>query len=240
MSFCTWFKQSFFVCLILTQGYMFSVLRESERWGREEGREGERERETPRREKHWSVSSRLHPDWGSNCNIGMCPDQGSNLQPFWCMRQCSNQLSHPARALSNVLFYFLKYFIYSFLERGEGRERERNIDVWEKHQRVASCMHPSRGPAGNPGMCADLESNLWHFDCRTTPNWLSHTVRVFCSLFVVEKISLLCLNMAFFVLRINVIILNTLANFTVYIHDLLIDLWVREGRIILSELFWEE
>ena len=37
--------------------------------------------------------------------------------------------------------FFLKDFIYLFLERGEGREkkRERNIDVREKPQPVASC-----------------------------------------------------------------------------------------------------
>ena len=39
--------------------------------------------------------------------------------------------------------YFLKDFIYVFLEKeweGE-RERERNIDVWEKYQSVASRTH---------------------------------------------------------------------------------------------------
>ena len=35
-------------------------------------------------------------------------------------------------------YSFLKDFIYLFLERGEGRERERNIDVRETS--VASCM----------------------------------------------------------------------------------------------------
>ena len=35
-----------------------------------------------------------------------------------------------------------KDFTYLFLERGEGREKkmERNINVWEKHWSVASCM----------------------------------------------------------------------------------------------------
>ena len=27
-------------------------------------------------------------------NLGMCPGQESNLQPFWCAVQCSNQPSH--------------------------------------------------------------------------------------------------------------------------------------------------
>ena len=29
----------------------------------------------------------------------MCPNLGSDSQPFWCMEQRSNQLSHPARAV---------------------------------------------------------------------------------------------------------------------------------------------
>ena len=46
---------------------------------------------------------------------------------------------------------FLKDFIYLFLERGEGREKER-----ERHQCViASCMPL----ACNPGLCTDWESD---------------------------------------------------------------------------------
>ena len=45
-----------------------------------------------------------------------------------------------------ILFYF-ENFTYLLLDRGEWREkeRERNIDEWEKHQWVASCT----GPNGN-------------------------------------------------------------------------------------------
>ena len=35
----------------------------------------------------------------------MRPDQGSNLQP-WCMDQCSNQLSHLARAIRSCVFIY--------------------------------------------------------------------------------------------------------------------------------------
>ena len=47
------------------------------------------------------------------------------------------------------------------LERGEGREKEkeRNIDVKEKHSSVASHTHPDRDQAQNPGMCPDWELN---------------------------------------------------------------------------------
>ena len=52
---------------------------------------------------------------------------------------------------------FLK--IYLFLERGEGREKER-----ERHQCVvASCVPPTRDLACNPGMCPDWELNWQPF-----------------------------------------------------------------------------
>ena len=47
--------------------------------------------------------------------------------------------------------YFLKYFIYLFLERGEGKEKEE-----EKYPCVAaSCAPPTGDLALNPGMCPD-------------------------------------------------------------------------------------
>ena len=52
--------------------------------------------------------------------------------------------------------YFLKDFIYLFLERGEGREkvRERNInDVQEIHGSVASCTSPT-GALARDQACA--------------------------------------------------------------------------------------
>ena len=64
-------------------------------------------------------------------------------------------------AIPCFYFCFLKDFIYFFLQRWEGRqkERERNIDVHEKHQSVASRMLPTRDLAQNPGMCPDQEPN---------------------------------------------------------------------------------
>ena len=43
------------------------------------------------------------------------------------------------------------------------KERERNIDVWEKYQSVASQMPPTGDLVGNPGMCPDWESNQQSF-----------------------------------------------------------------------------
>ena len=64
-----------------------------------------------------------------------------------------------------VFCFFKEDFIYSFLERRQGREkeRERNIDGWEKHPLVASHMPPTRDMACNPGMCPDWESNQQPF-----------------------------------------------------------------------------
>ena len=52
-------------------------------------------------------------------------------------------------------FFFFEDFIYLFVERQEGREkeRERNIDVGEKIRSVASCMPPTGDLARNPGLC---------------------------------------------------------------------------------------
>ena len=52
--------------------------------------------------------------------------------------------------------FFKKDFIYLFLERGEGREKEqeRNINVW------VPLMCPQPGHlAHNPGKCPDWELN---------------------------------------------------------------------------------
>ena len=56
-------------------------------------------------------------------------------------------------------FYFFKDLIYLFSERGEGRgkERERNIDVWEQHLLVVSCLPPTGDLAHSRSMCWDRE-----------------------------------------------------------------------------------
>ena len=53
--------------------------------------------------------------------------------------------------LINLFILFINFFMYLFLERGEGKEknRERNINVREKHQSVA----PTGDRTCNPGMC---------------------------------------------------------------------------------------
>ena len=56
---------------------------------------------------------------------------------------------------------FFKDFIYLFLEREEerGKEKERNIDVREKHQLDASRTFLTGDRTHNSGMCPDQASN---------------------------------------------------------------------------------
>ena len=65
---------------------------------------------------------------------------------------------------SVLIFHFLKiYFIYLFLERGEGREKERKRSV-----NVIEWLLLRRTPTGdwthNPGTCPDGELNQWPFN----------------------------------------------------------------------------
>lgn len=74
----------------------------------------------------------------------------------------------------SLTFSFLRIFIY--LERGEGTERERNIDVRELHQLVASRRCPNRGPGPQTPACASTRSRIGDLPpCGTTRNQLSHT-----------------------------------------------------------------
>ena len=62
-----------------------------------------------------------------------------------------------------LFFYIFNIFkrFYLLLERGEGREKERdrNIDVLDIHQLVASCTPPIGELACNPGVCPNWELN---------------------------------------------------------------------------------
>ena len=70
-------------------------------------------------------------------------------------------LSHACSSLFLAcLCAFLIFFRFYLLERGEGREKERE----EKHQCVVASSTPPTGDlAHNPGMGPDWESNQWPF-----------------------------------------------------------------------------
>ena len=56
-------------------------------------------------------------------------------------------------------FFFLKDFIYLFLERGEGREKEGG----ETSMYGCLLSTPTGDMAHNPGMCPDWKLNRSHF-----------------------------------------------------------------------------
>ena len=70
---------------------------------------------------------------------------------------------------------------YWFLERGEGRERERerNVAVREKHWPVASCTHaPWQDRTYNPGMCeaATFQFAVWCSNWATPAKAVPHLI----------------------------------------------------------------
>ena len=75
------------------------------------------------------------------------------------------------------IFILFKDFIDLFLERREGREKERetHIDVGEKSQSIASCIHPYQepGPVAQ-AFALTLNPSGDLLLCRTVLNQLSH------------------------------------------------------------------
>ena len=50
-------------------------------------------------------------------------------------------------------------FKFYFRERGRGGERERDINMREKHRSTVFHMHPDREQTHNLGMCPNCKSN---------------------------------------------------------------------------------
>ena len=78
-----------------------------------------------------------------------------------------------------INYFIFKDFMYLFLKRGEGREKEkeRNIDVREKHLSVPPHMYPGWGSNPQLRHVSWLESNWWPFTLwyvaqPTEPHWL--------------------------------------------------------------------
>ena len=94
---------------------------------------------------------------------------GEKYTPSWQASNTDCGCSNPSCGLvcaghqfSTSVGLLFKLINQLFLERGEGREkeRERNINVRQKHSSVASGVPPTRDLACNPGRCPDWESNL--------------------------------------------------------------------------------
>ena len=89
-----------------------------------------------------------------------------------CIKKLTGQVHKDAWCavwFSAAFIFFLRFYL--FLDRGEGREKEkeRNID------QLPLTHTPNRGLAYNPGMCPDWESNWWPFSLQddaqpTEPN----------------------------------------------------------------------
>ena len=72
---------------------------------REEGEGGRKGgRNIDVNEKHQLVASPMCPNQGLNLQLRYVPWPGIEPKTFWCMGQCSNQLSHPARAILGILY----------------------------------------------------------------------------------------------------------------------------------------
>ena len=114
----------------------------------------------------------VHPEITSQANCIQILDAGGpNIRqpPLLLVFSRTLNKSFDFLCLSFLIFIFVKDFIYSFLERGEEKERE-----GKRYQCGVASHAPGTGDqARTPGMCPDWESN-W---CRSqpTPNPLSYT-----------------------------------------------------------------
>ena len=78
----------------------------------------------------------------------------------------SRNVHLPAYVFGQGFFFLFKYFIYLFLEKGEGREKE-----GEEHRSVASCTHPYWEPNPRPRHVPLMENGTGNLSlCRMTPN----------------------------------------------------------------------
>ena len=71
-----------------------------------------------------------------------------------------------------LFLFFLNFILFIYLEKGEGKEKERaRNSKWV----AASHASPTADLALNPGMCSDWESNWQPFGSQATLNPLSYT-----------------------------------------------------------------
>ena len=78
------------------------------------------------------------------------------------LKQTECRIRYEFNCKLDIKVIFKKDSIYLFLERGEGREkeRERNMDAWEL---PLDRLPPTGDLARNPGMCSAWKSNQWPF-----------------------------------------------------------------------------
>ena len=139
LSFCA-SEKVFISSYFFLRFYLFLFLQ------RVEGREKEKERNIDVQEIHRSVASHMDPTGDLAHNPGTCPDQELNQETPGS--QVATQSTEPHQPGPPYIFF--KDFIYLFLEKGEGREkeRERNINMW------LPLICPHWGPRLQPRACA--------------------------------------------------------------------------------------
>ena len=104
----------------------------------------------------------IKPTTGGQGSIEVCAERlvwwwPDDLTILWSSSCCGNPQAPP------------RFFERLYLERGEGREKERgrNINVWEIHWLVASHTPPTGDLACNLGICPDWGSNRQPFHSQT-------------------------------------------------------------------------
>ena len=116
------------------------------------------------REIHLYVPSHTPSTGDLACNPGMCPDWELNRRPFGSQASTqSSELHQPGKI--NTIFKKDRdnrlYFIYLFLERGEGREKEeRNIYAWLPPALPLLGTWPGLQPGHVPWLAIEPET-LW-------------------------------------------------------------------------------
>ena len=95
--------------------------------------EREREREKHRCERETLIGclliARMLPDWGLDLQAGCVPRLGIPPGTFWCVGQCSNQLSHLARAPTRLFWSPLSYLILKSAWRTLKKPQNIGVDV---------------------------------------------------------------------------------------------------------------
>ena len=101
---------------------------------------------------------------------------GSNIALFQQVIQLMWSYKRKGTQIPGLFFFFkILFYFLKFLQRGEGRERERNINVREKHKSIAFPTRPNQGPGLEPRHVPWLGSKqaTFHFADSAQPSCTS-------------------------------------------------------------------